>query len=151
MTDRAKYVERRVIEQQLSEVQFDAYGTPDRKLPDCPLCGEDELYGSPRGFHCYRCSYAFTLERPREPQPPVEIDVTEFLRDAFKEALLRELVLSTLINRAGGSITLTNEQVKYGHGEPVQVHVDPTTHEVTITTKPCARCAQGFPHPVGHA
>jgi hypothetical protein len=145
-----------VPQQQLSEVQFDQYGTPDRKLPDCPLCGKDELYAHPlrssgHGFKCYVCSYSFAVEHARAPEPPPEVDVAELVRLALNDALLRELVFSTLVNRAGGSLTLTREQVRRGHGEPVQVHIDPTTRDITLTTEPCAHCAKGFPLPVGHA
>lgn len=43
----------------LRDVRFDEYGTPDRKLPDCPRCGEDELHICPFACraHCLRCNW----------------------------------------------------------------------------------------------
>jgi hypothetical protein len=49
------------VRSQLRKVRCDQHGTPDRKLPDCPRCEEDELYArfDPRAtyheFGCYRC------------------------------------------------------------------------------------------------
>lgn len=45
------------VEALLSRVSFDQYGTPDRKLPDCPCCEEDELFAGATHFYCYRCNW----------------------------------------------------------------------------------------------
>lgn len=50
-----------VLDAFLRDVRFDQHGTPDRKLPNCPHCEEDELWasaaGSWRGVSCYRCNF----------------------------------------------------------------------------------------------
>ena len=47
---------------QLKRIKLDKYGTPDRKLPNCPRCCEDELYASLHSsqtvFRCYRCAWS---------------------------------------------------------------------------------------------
>lgn len=45
---------------QLRQTRFDAYGKPDRKLPDCPRCEADELFcggyfGRRFEVRCYAC------------------------------------------------------------------------------------------------
>jgi hypothetical protein len=46
----------------LREVRFGEYGVPDRKVPDCPQCEEDELWttdhGHSREVSCYRCNFS---------------------------------------------------------------------------------------------
>jgi transposase-like protein len=49
----------------LDLVTLDAYGTPRHKLPDCPICRDDELYTNSarddvvKRFRCYRCSWTY--------------------------------------------------------------------------------------------
>ena len=52
-----------VVYEQLAGICIDEYGTPDRKLPDCPQCEEDELWAHPNGtgFSCYRCNWTLTI------------------------------------------------------------------------------------------
>lgn len=47
------------VVQALASVRFDEYGTPDRKLPDCPRCEEDELhvYQVTSEAKCLRCGW----------------------------------------------------------------------------------------------
>lgn len=40
-------VRERSTKDVLLTVRVDRYGTPDRKLPDCPRCEEDELWAHP--------------------------------------------------------------------------------------------------------
>jgi hypothetical protein len=152
VTDRAAYVARRAIEQQLAEVVLDDFGAPDRKLPDCPLCGEDELYGwrndVRRGFSCYRCSYKFTVhERPaRQSSAPaaqrvVNIDLDDIEREV-NEQLVRNLALSMLILRAGGTLVLTDDELRAEHGIAPQIRFDERSRTYTLTSVPCSRCQQ---------
>lgn len=46
-----------LLRRELGSVRFDAHGTPDRKLPCCPVCEEDELFAGATRFYCYRCTW----------------------------------------------------------------------------------------------
>lgn len=146
---RRQYVTRRVIEQQLSDITLDEHGTPDRKLPDCPLCGEDELYavgrsgGTRRGFRCYRCSYRFDIEPPPSSKPAAPrnvqvIDMAEVQR-VVVDTELREFALSVLINRMGGVLVLSADEMRHEHGLPPTVRTD-AHGTVTLTATPCPTC-----------
>jgi hypothetical protein len=43
----------------LPKVRYDAAGTPDRKLPCCHRCEEDELIGNQLGVTCLRCAWVW--------------------------------------------------------------------------------------------
>lgn len=52
-------------EQALAAIRFDEYGTPDRPLPDCPRCEENELHVEvyETSATCLRCSWRGTWSR----------------------------------------------------------------------------------------
>lgn len=69
-----QYLMRREVEWQLARMQYDEHGTPSTKMPDCPVCGEDELgatsrYGSCVHVVCYRCRFTFDFESLLERKP----------------------------------------------------------------------------------
>lgn len=47
------------------EIRFDEYGTPDRKLPACLRCGEDEVICSQHdcSARCLRCDWTCYWQR----------------------------------------------------------------------------------------
>ncbi len=69
----AKAERMKLVQPVLRQIVFSEYGVPDRKMPNCPCCDEDELFGRPWGsasnrFACYRCNWRFECASP-EVQP----------------------------------------------------------------------------------